>query len=312
MNRPARWRTARALAPALGLVAILWPYQEPAAGPRDRAAGPPVGEGWREVEVEVGLQDHSIGEAVQAAFTVARLEAVVQECGVVFDSLSWTRRPEALRECLGLLERAYVAEERVDAWDAAVDRDRPRVPPDVRLKLRAHMRTSCGAGFAPGDFRVRGSLDALAYRPGDEVFLSVTPSHICHLTVLLFAQDDSVYVAFPNAMQPDRSIASQETVGVPSGIGRRTGLVRIPAPEGPDGGPAKGLVWIVATPEPLRFPPPRPLGQGLACLGSVPAAMRLLAEQLLSRPPPQRAMDSLQIESTGTRRLKTDGAQADP
>jgi hypothetical protein len=68
----------------------------------------------------------------------------------------------------------------------------------------------------------------------------------------------------------------------------------------------------VATPDPLRLPPPRPLGQGLASLGTVPEATRKLAEQLLSRPPPHRAMDVLQIESSGAPVLKAGGAGADP
>lgn len=307
-------RAAAILAALLPLLACELAFsQPPGRKARERGAAPlTVGEGWREVEVQVGLRDLSVRDGVQAALTAARLEAVAGECGIVFDSLSWARAPLAVRECLDLLERAHVVEERVVRWDAVVDGDRPRQPPEVRLQLRAQLRASNGAGLAPGSFQVRAALDSLIYRPEDDVSLSVQPSHNCHVTVLLFAPDDSVYVVYPNAMQPDRAVAPPETLRIPSGMGRRTGLVRIPAPAGASGEPGRCLLWVVALPDPLKLPPPLPLGRGLVSLGTVPAALRLLSEQLISRPPPQRAMESLQVETSARGLLKERGPGADP
>jgi len=183
-----------------------------------------LGDGWYVVTGMASLKNLNFEEARREAEDNACREAIEYFSGVQVSSSSSYVLGESERMDVDKYSQiinsvsAGLILKKIPLMEPSV------IPNTTDMEVKLRVKVGQQKGKSDPKFKLKSSLDREYYKHGEEMTISVTPSIDCHLNILNFSSNDSVYILFPNTLLENNFVKGGETFLLPSQEHRKRGI----------------------------------------------------------------------------------------
>ena len=183
-----------------------------------------LGDGWYVVTGMASLKNLNFEEARREAEDNACREAIEHFSGVQVSSSSSYVLGESERMDVDKYSQiinsvsAGLILKKIPLMEPSV------IPNTTDMEVKLRVKVGQQKGKSDPKFKLKSSLDREYYKHGEEMTISVTPSIDCHLNILNFSSNDSVYILFPNTLLENNFVKASEKFLLPSEEHRERGI----------------------------------------------------------------------------------------
>ncbi len=257
-------------------------------------------EKWsNEVTGEVVIEGNlTADEAQRLCRNRAKAKAIEEVAGVALLREVFVVDYIKMADFIRAQTNAWVKEVKDERWDDPVGfRKTPGSPPATML--RVHLKALVLVdNDGPRDFSVKLHLNENIFRDGDEMFISIKPSHDCYLTVLNILSDDKIAVLVPSRYQGNNFAKKGETYNIPDKD--KLGSQRKSKMYNTTGMPStREEILVLATKDNVDLIEGDFVTADLSSHKKPTGLFRDLLEKMMSIPPKNRAMDIQYYEIRG-------------
>ncbi|MDO9577072.1 MAG: DUF4384 domain-containing protein [Candidatus Cloacimonadales bacterium] len=213
-----------------------------------------LGDGWYEITTSVKIENITPEQAKQKAIERACQLAIEQFAGIEVSGRTTSIEAESNDRVTmehfsklssqvsnGIILEKEILEETNSVSDGIVIKS-------VTLKVKVGKQH----GEADPYFTLNASLNKSYYQNGEELFLQVTPSKDCYITILNIMSDENVATVFPNQYREDNFVKANQLFELPNAEDQKKGIlfkVRILPGKVED----TEIIKVIATKEPVKL-----------------------------------------------------------
>jgi len=186
-----------------------------------------LGEGWYEVTTSVKVENITPEQAREKAIQRACQMAIEQFAGIEVTGKTTLIQAESNNEITmdhfskltNQISNGIILEKEIlKEVNFAVNEG---ILKSVTLKLKVGKQQ----GKADPYFSIDAGLNKSYYQEGEELFLQVTPTKDCYLTILNIMSDENVATVFPNEFREDNFVKANELFELPNENDNKLGIM---------------------------------------------------------------------------------------
>ena len=218
-----------------------------------------LGEGWYEVTTSVKVENITPEQAREKAIQRACQLAIEQFAGIEITGRTTLVEAESNDKITmehfsklsnqvshGIILEKEIIEKRVEM--ELHPENVTTITQVVKLKVKVGKQPSEADPY----FSIDANLNKSYYQDGEELFLQVTPSKDCYLTILNIMSDENVTTIFPNQYRKDNFVKANELFELPNESDNKLGIM-FKVHLLPDKLEDTEIIKIIATKEPVSI-----------------------------------------------------------
>ncbi len=179
---------------------------------------------WVDCSGEVVLHHLSMKDAQVLAKRQARREAIEKVCGIALQSETLVNNFVNAGDFIHAISYGNVVHERNIAWETeTIPNQDPSQPPLVVLRLSMQVQVVPVEEAPDPGFRLTAKANRHVFQSGEQIYFKIQSTCDCYITIFNLAADDSVYVLFPNSIEPEHFFQADTLIEIPSMANRKDG-----------------------------------------------------------------------------------------